>query len=376
MDNSQLVALQHNKEFYGNVTKVEWFIGLLCNFSCTYCAEYIRSGYADTSDILKAVDLLVERTKGRHLMLLLGGGEPSIHPDIHKIVPYMKAKGIDLNMISNGSRDPQLYVDMLPHMTSYTFSVHFEQKYHKTMATIRRVHAEIKALGEKGQHKFMQVNVMMAPGFFEEAKAVIEELKELGVLYIIRRIRPLFDDEDKPILPERIKERNVFARDYENKELTVSDYGYYSQDELAYLKNLVFSTKINTEEIWQDEDGRLSSNLSNANDVSLRKLNKFLDWKCWIGIERLHVYPNGDIYRSTCKVGGKLGNVYSDFTFPEDPVTCTKHRCTCAWAINVSKAKDEKSAQALRINKEKITVEEMPNIQRVDGNENRHGLLK
>lgn len=376
MENPQLVALQHNKDFYKSVTKVEWFIGLLCNFSCSYCAEYVRSGYAKTEDIIAAVDLLVERTKGRYLMVLLGGGEPSIHPDIHKIVPYMKSKGIDLNMISNGSRDPQLYVDMLPHITSYTFSVHFEQKYERTMKTIRRVHKEIQALGGDKTNKFMQVNVMMAPGHFKEAKQVIEELKEMGVLYIVRRIRPLFNKEDKPILPERIKDREVVPRDYSNKELSVSDYGYYSKEELQYLKDLVFSTKINTEEIWRNADGSTNSHLSNANDVSLRKLNRFMDWKCWIGIERLHIYPNGDVYRSTCKVGGKLGNVYSDFEFPEDPVTCTKHRCTCAWAINVSKAKDVAAESNLRIIKGELpSIEALAN-QNGGAKEKYHGLLK
>ncbi len=376
MENAQLVAIQHNRGFYANVTKIEWFIGLLCNFSCTYCAEYVRSGYADTKDIFKAVDLLIERTKGRHLMLLLGGGEPSIHPDIHRIIPYMHGKGIDLNIITNGSRSPKLYVDMLPYMTSYTFSVHFEQKYHRTMNTIRRVHEEFKLLGDEDKNKFMQVNVMMVPGYFEEAKEVIKELKEKEIPYIIRRIRPLFDKSDKPILPERIKNRPIEARDYGKKSLVRNDYGYYSEEELSYLKDLIFSTNVNTEEIWRDENGKLSSNLSNANDVSLRKLNKFIDWKCWIGIERLHIYPSGDIYRSSCRVGGKLGNVYENFEFPASPIICTKHRCTCSWAINVSKAKDSSAENGLRINQDKIDSNESPDIQRIKGSEDRHGLLK
>jgi MoaA/NifB/PqqE/SkfB family radical SAM enzyme len=348
-----LVALQHKKSEFRNITKVEWFIGLLCNFSCTYCAEWARSGFGETEKILRGVDLLHSRVAPRQLMLLLGGGEPSIHPGIEKIVEYIASKGIYLSMISNGSRSPELYTKMLRYVRNYTFSVHFEQKYQNTLKTIVAVHNEIKRLNElePNRKRYMQANVMMAAGHFDEAKKVIELLEAEGVNYIIRRIRPLYDKENKPILPEKAGDRETSVRSNNDANSFRSDNGYYNESELEFLNSRLFTVDQNTEEFWHSDELGEESKLSNSNDVSIRKLNRFEGWKCFIGIERLHVYPTGDVYRSTCKVGGKLGNIYDDFEFPKDPVTCTKDRCTCAWAINVSKAKSDRFEKLLRINR-------------------------
>ncbi len=348
--NGSLVALQHRAKHYSQATKVEWFIGLLCNFNCSYCAEYMRSPNGKTEKMLKAVDLLRERVGDRSLHVLLGGGEPSIHPDIKKIVEYMGSKKMNLAMISNGSREPELYVDMMEFISSYTFSVHFEQDYHKTIDTILAVKARLNQLAQQGiNDHWLQVNVMMAAGHFDEARQTIDLLNKNNVDYIIRRIRPLLNDDRTPILPKAVQDRSVYPATEEYREHFHSDYGYYSEEELKFLKSMTFKVSNNSQEFWEKADGTIESFESNANDVSLRKLNHFKGWKCWVGIERLHIYPNGDVYRNTCKQGGKLGNVFEDFKFPSEPVICEKDRCNCAWAINVSKVKEEKFLKYLRI---------------------------
>ena len=344
---ARLVAVEHAKPFFAKVTKVEWFISLLCNFSCSYCAEYARSGHADTEKILRGIDLLKQRTAGRELMLLLGGGEPSYHPEVERICKHAFAAGIHLSMISNGSRSPELYVDLLAFVRSFTFSIHFEQKYEKTMATIQAVQAAIRKENSGKNH--LQANIMMSAGHFAEAKAAIEKLEAWGVKYIIRRIRPLYDENGFPILPKQAEGRKTFHKNDPNAFARASDQGYYDEAEIDFLKSRVFTVDKNTKEFWTEEDGQTEVKDSNANDLGLRKLNRFAGWKCWIGIERLHIYPTGDVYRSTCKVGGKLGNIYEDFTFPDSPVICTSQRCTCSWAMNVSKAANQDSEKLLRI---------------------------
>ncbi len=351
MNQHELVAVEHLSPNQSRILKVEWFIGLRCNFSCSYCAEWDRSGFGETEKMLKAIQLLKTRVGNRPMHLLLSGGEPSIHPHIREICRSIFEHKITLMMISNGSLKPDLYVELLQWIKQYTFSVHFEMKFEKTMATIRSVWSKMCELNAHSSDRLwtMQVNVMMVPGFFKEAKQVMAELKELGIPFIIRRVRPRFDETLKPILPDRIQDRQVDLKEQMHTDQSPTDWGYYSEDELTDLKNLTFQARSNTREFWRLHDGTIEVLTTNSNDLLLRKVNQFEHWKCWIGLERLHIYPNGDVYRNPCKVGGQLGNIYQDFTMPTEPVTCNRYRCTCAWALNVSKSKDKDAEKYLTV---------------------------
>ena len=52
--------------------------------------------------IQQTVDTL--REKGLLSIILLGGGEPTLHKDFAEIVRYIKQKGLQLGIVTNGSR--------------------------------------------------------------------------------------------------------------------------------------------------------------------------------------------------------------------------------------------------------------------------------
>ena len=345
----EFVAVEHKSPYFANATKLEWFIGLECNFSCTYCAEFNRSGFAETEKIMKGVDLLRERVGNRDIELLLGGGEPSIHPEVEKICAHIHSRNINLSMVTNGAKSPQLYVRLLKYVKHFTFSLHLEMAYERTMETIFAVNQEINEYRKRGEERSVLVHLMMAAGHFDEAREAMKRFDEAGVRYILRRIRPLFDESDKPILPKKVSDRPVVQRDYTRQDLSGKDWGYYSQEELDFMNSMHGTMKQNSREFWRTTDGRIEVRESNANEILMRKDNRFEGWECYVGIERLHIYPNGDVYRSTCKVGGKLGNIYEDFTFPKKPIICDRKRCTCAWAVNLSKYKNPEFKSNLRV---------------------------
>lgn len=344
MTDKKIVAVQPKSKYYDNIVKVEWFIGLLCNFSCSYCAEFARSGFADKEKIFHGIEILKKKLVGRTPLILLGGGEPSIHPAIFEIAEKIFESNFKLSMISNGSRASEDYIELMKYMEGITFSVHFEQKYEKTLNSIDAVKKYIKINPEK----YLLVNVMMAAGYFDKAKEVIKYLEDNEIDFIVRRIRPLIDENGLPVLPEVAKSRIVSLVSSDKSDEQKNDWGYYTEDEIHFLNSRVYLAKQNSEEIWQDASGNFERNFSNSNEISIRKLNQFKNWICNIGIERLHIYNSGDVFRNTCKVGGKLGNIYEDFNFPEKPVICSKEVCTCAWAINVSKVRNESYAGLIR----------------------------
>jgi hypothetical protein len=87
----------------------------------------------------------------------------------------------------------------------------------------------------------------------------------------------------------------------------------------------------------------------NVNDILTRKENMYEGWLCWSGQESLFINANGDVYNATCKQY-KLGNIYTDFEIPTEPVICTKKWCACAADLNTSKALNDEVAKMLRVN--------------------------
>lgn len=76
-----------------------------CNFACPHCVD---SGIINTGDQLdlKAVCDTVDtlRSQGLLSVILIGGGEPTLHRDFEAVVGHIKSRGIQLGIVTNGSR--------------------------------------------------------------------------------------------------------------------------------------------------------------------------------------------------------------------------------------------------------------------------------
>ena len=76
-----------------------------CNFSCPHCVD---SGIINTGEYLKLEDIkqtiAVLRLHGLLSIILVGGGEPTLHKDFEEIVSYIKSTGLELGIVTNGSK--------------------------------------------------------------------------------------------------------------------------------------------------------------------------------------------------------------------------------------------------------------------------------
>jgi organic radical activating enzyme len=79
------------------------------------------------------------------------------------------------------------------------------------------------------------------------------------------------------------------------------------------------------------------------------KHNYYKNWLCGLGSDSLFINPDGDVYGASCKVGGKLGNVYEDFIPIKKWLVCTMKVCSCGSDLFIPKAKDESSKNLLRL---------------------------
>jgi len=76
-----------------------------CNFSCPFCVDskLINAGKSLTlEEVEKTIDTL--HSHGLLSVILIGGGEPTLHKDFGEIVRYIKSKKLQIGIVTNGSR--------------------------------------------------------------------------------------------------------------------------------------------------------------------------------------------------------------------------------------------------------------------------------
>lgn len=75
-----------------------------CSYACPYCvdAKIVNSGKFFTyKQVVSAIDVLSRH--GLKSVLLIGGGEPTLHPDFGAIVKYLKNKKLQVGIVTNGN---------------------------------------------------------------------------------------------------------------------------------------------------------------------------------------------------------------------------------------------------------------------------------
>ena len=278
--------------------KIEWNLGKRCNYNCSYCPSTIHDNESVHTDIeiLKATaDKLM--SIGKPIRLSFTGGEPCVHPKFDELIRYCKHIGISwISVTTNGTLPPQFYMS-LP-VDQYVFSIHFEYDWNKVVGTIIKIAEEskVKLIAQIMAHHEHMFNVRLAHGY----------LKSSSIPFTLRRIRWTEGDHD------------------------LFDDMRYNPDDLRWIKDNTATVQANTA-----IDGDY---LIHANDVIKLHFNKYKGWKCNAGIESLMINWDGDVHRATCRVGGSLGNIYTDtFDIPTEPITCDRNFCTCAADIPITK---------------------------------------
>ena len=80
-----------------------------CNYQCDHCIDWdiLNSGQRHREDKLRE-SLHELASRGTKSVILIGGGEPTIYPRFVQIVEYLKELGLQVAIVSNGSRGDRL----------------------------------------------------------------------------------------------------------------------------------------------------------------------------------------------------------------------------------------------------------------------------
>lgn len=319
-DKADLVSLEHSTDFARDHVVINWCLTSVCNYRCSYCPEDLHNGKIkgpELSEMKRIVDSIADHYE-KKIFFEFTGGEVTFYKYFDELIDYIKSKGCDVGILSNGSRPLDWWEKRIDKLDHVCLTLHNEfVKADHFFEVIKFICGRVTT----------HVNIMMDPKNFEFchdfAKKIGNEI--FGVSIAIQ-----------PILKGMIGE----VVDYTKEQLTILENQNIYKNPNALIKALSSDKmKIYRGHMKQTfQDGRVKG--VDTAELIANKQNNWNGYRCYAGIENLVIEINGNVYRGWCKIGGEVGNIYDkNIEFPSKPITCNIDYCHCGLDIMCTKEK-------------------------------------
>lgn len=357
---------------------VDWYIGKRCNYSCSYCVDYLHDNFSPhvpLENMKRLVDVIYA-DHGTNVFWSLTGGEPTVNPEFLNLCKYIKEeKGArHVSITTNGSRTAKYLKELYQYIDGITLSFHFEYMADKVDEFItkcieledwrRQWNAEQESSGKQFPNwdegyvkKTLILRFMVYPEQFENIERMEKAFRDHGITNIEHRyIRPPVANSNELMPDKKLDFENnhdtmdakqlVSNKDtVEIKAIETKENQFYKEGEKEKIKR-IYESRVTPDKrklkFWFEENGDYKDIDFHYNELNFDKKNNYEGWLCWAGVKHLKVTPTGDIYIGSCHVGGKRGNIYDkeSIDLPKEPIRCPKWRCTDNLDLKVPKIKD------------------------------------
>jgi hypothetical protein len=164
----------------------------------------------------------------------------------------------------------------------------------------------------------VHVNVTMIPEIFDECLKKAETIFENCAVSV--SLKPLLQEFGSTLYEYTPQQKDVLEKQPFHKSPS-------KKYKTRGLMKIIF------------EDGTFQNEKST--NFILKKINNWNGWYCNAGIELIYIDAHGDLYRGTCRQGGKIANIMDTAAtmFPTEPVRCSKSNCHCLTDIMITKNK-------------------------------------
>lgn len=344
---------------------VDWYLGKRCNFSCSYCVDYLHdyeTPHVPLENLKKVVDKIHSK-HGDNVFWSLSGGEPTINPSFLKLCEYINQKGSKLvSVTTNGSRTLEYHKQMMELVDGITISFHFEfimdriEEYIHKCIELEKYRLELNNKNPE-RKKTLILRFMVENGELDTIEYMEYAFRRVGITNIEHRyIRP--PGESVVNMQTSVKYEFSDANDPNQivdaatvDRIEVRESKFYKKEEIESIGELYKSTVDKSKQklkIWyEDDDGNIFSEDYHYNELNFNKLNRFSGWKCWAGVNHIKISHDGSVYIGSCHVGGNRGNIYEDFDLPTEPIVCPRWRCTDNTDLKVPKILSDDYIQLL-----------------------------
>jgi len=293
---------------------VNWNLGNMCNFTCSYCPSILNDGsfgWNDFEIIREFIDATVEHYSPRKVYFEFTGGEVTLWKDFIKCAEYIKSIGHDIGFISNGSRTLRWWEKNKEKFDHVCLSFHPEEGDAEHFLNV------VKIMSEQCR---THVNIMMH--YDPEIWPVCQDLAEtvISTPNISLALQPLIIDFGETLYTYTDSQIEYIDRQWHDLASNIE----HTKTWPIYRGSMQMHDDVNN----------LSEN-SSAHRFINDKTNNWKGWLCWSGIEQIVVDFDGSVMIGWCRVGGTLGNMKlpKNIKWPTKPVMCTKSMCHCNFDI-------------------------------------------
>ena len=173
-----------------------------CNLCCPWCTDRDLHGDGAVLTYEKVCELMRIFAQSGTGVTLEGGGEPTVHPDFHRIVDYGYQNNVYLGLITNGTVDISQSINKFSWVRiSLDSSNREEYIVEKGRNVFDKVMANLKKYAEIRDNRkcFLGIGYVLTKRNYSDIDNIVEQLDMLGVDYIY--FRPV--EEAPDIVPDR-----------------------------------------------------------------------------------------------------------------------------------------------------------------------------
>ena len=286
-----------------NFVSVAWYIGSVCNYSCSYCRPEYHDGKIkfpnDYNDFSRFISKLKERNPDRKIFLTMYGGEVTLWNKFEEFLDYCKTNQISIRLITNGARSISWWKRNISKIYALIIS------YHHEFATEKHITEVMKLTESKGQ-----VNLLIPPEDFDEVVAMGKRISENAKVFVIPKfLRKELTEKLYPYTPEQLEffQTVKFGVQYANANQGDFRYGGF----------------------FEHKDDGTVEKYNNTRQLHLQGLNKWQGWKCWGGIDSFYIDYASNVFVGQCKLG-KMFNLKDEYELKTEPFICEKVFCNCS----------------------------------------------
>lgn len=289
-----------------NFVIIEWMLSNVCNFDCSFCSPEIKSGtkrWLDFAVYKNTIEKIINEAAPKTVWFKFTGGEPTLYPDLIKLLQFVRSTNNKSFIMSNGTRTLRWWKELrdancvdIINLTHHPEQTDDYKKIIDIVEIFRPTPTRVT------------INVTCIPRLFDKALKEFTILKEncFGNISMMQ----INDDIGMSKYTEQQKQillANSFVR----------------MPDPIFPKPLTYHDN-KMEMVMSDQ----STIVDNVFQFIKREENQFFGWDCDAGKDLLRI-NHTDVYRATCLIGDK-GSIFDDKLLKTSSITCTKNYCTCS----------------------------------------------
>lgn len=311
------------KRIKQNIVVVDWWLGNVCNYKCSYCFFDSNKGDKRVPPLKtyeNNIDYFLSKIEenGHKAYFILSGGEPTVYQDIDVILSKIKLSKCYNGslLVTNASRTINWWQRNKDLFDTINISFHIEN------ADVNHILEVCKILKDK----ITTVTVMMHRERFLDCINAHQYFIDNNILEYANLCVKALDDTEK-------NNGKLFD---------------YTDEQNIFIKNNYFISK-NVPHNYPTPDACVAidkeENLYRYLPNTIAHIDpNFYNWSCMIGTEHISINYSGDI-QANCRqpIFDKSYNMYhsnlekDNFNLLYKPVKCTIKRCRCTGLYNISK---------------------------------------